>query len=106
MAAAAQLRLFEAPARAITPPPALIETPQPSPAPTAVRRRTEAWLALHVSDLSLAAAYSAASPEQRAVLDQSPWAVVDDDRLKHIVACNALAWKHGVRPGHRMNAAI
>ncbi|WP_209005473.1 Y-family DNA polymerase [Steroidobacter agaridevorans] len=99
--------LFEAPARTITPVPALIEMPQPpSRAPAPSRRRAQAWLAAHLTDLSLAAAYNAAPLDRRASLDSSPWAVIDDDRLKHVVACNKLAWKQGVRPGHRMNAAI
>jgi protein ImuB len=63
-------------------------------------------LALHFTDLSLAAAYQEAAADQRALLDDSAWAVVDDDRLKHVVACNERAWTCGIRPGHRMNAAI
>jgi protein ImuB len=107
MSAAAQLTLFEAPARAITPaPPAIVPTCVSSPAPAPARRRSQAWLALHFADLSLAAAYHACSIERRAALDEACWAVVDEDRLKHVVACNARAWNEGVRPGHRMNAAI
>ena len=107
MAAAAQLALFEAPARAPKPAPAMVHSPPAiSPAPAPSRKRAQAWLALHFADLSLAAAYQAAPPERRTMLDTSAWAVIEDDRLKHVVACNALAWKYGVRPGHRMNAAI
>lgn len=107
MAASAQLLLFELPARPVTPPPRLAESlPMPSPAASVARRRSQAWLALHFANLSLAAAYDAASSDRRATLDGSAWAVIDDDRLKHVVACNEQAWNHGVRPGHRMNAAI
>ena len=61
---------------------------------------------MHFADLSLAAAYNAAPLDRRATLDTSAWAVIDDDRLKHVVACNERAWNYGIRPGHRMNAAI
>lgn len=113
MSAALQLKLFEATAPPIAPSPAPrlarpIEVPHaPSPTPARSPKRSQAWLALHFTELSLAAAYQAAAPpEQRASLDEAAWAVIDNDRLKHVVACNALAWEHGVRPGHRMNAAI
>jgi protein ImuB len=117
MAAAAQLMLFETPARTIQPAPVPVPVPvrvptpievpsRPSPAIAASPRRAQAWLALHFAELSLAAAYHAAPSEQRTALDTSPWAVVDQDRLKHVVACNQLAWNCGVRQGHRMNAAI
>jgi protein ImuB len=108
---AAQLMLFEAPARKLAltpvPAPAPIERPaNPSPTALASPRRSQAWLALHFADLPLAAAYHSAPAELRATLNTSPWAVVEQDRLKHVVNCNELAWKLGVRPGHRMNAAI
>ena len=107
MAAVAQLTLFEVPARALRPapvPPSL--PPEPSPTTTPARKRSQAWLALHFADLALAAAFQSASSERRALLEKSAWAVIDEDRLKHVAACNELAWKYGVRPGHRMNAAI
>lgn len=109
MAAAAQLMLFEAPARTIAPAPvpARIEPAALTSASVASSpRRSQAWLALHFAELSLAAAYHAAPIDQRATLNTSAWAVIDEDRLKHVVACNERAWKCGVRPGHRMNAAI
>jgi protein ImuB len=119
MTAAAQLTLFETTERAVTVAPAPVPVPAPAFAPASIgtppvsslvatpaQRRSQAWLALHFAGLSLAAAYHAASSTQRALLDAAAWAVVEDDRLKHVVACNALAWKLGVRPGHRMNAAI
>ncbi len=107
MVAVAQLTLFEAPTRALRPAVEPVQSPSPaSPALAPSRRRAQAWLALHFADLSLAAAYQAAAPERRAFLDTSAWAVIEEDRLKHVVACNDVAWKYGVRPGHRMNAAI
>jgi protein ImuB len=99
--------LFDAPVQPVTS--ALVASepqPAPSPAPDCSRRRSQAWLALHFADLSLAAAYKAAPAERRTLLDSSAWAVIAEDRLKHVVACNELAWNCGVRPGHRMNAAI
>ena len=108
MVAAAQLALFEAPARTVSPALAAIESPSTHSLPprASSRKRSQAWLALHLASLSLAAAYRAASADRRAVLDNSPWAVINDDRLKHVVACDRHAWERGVRPGHRMNAAI
>lgn len=107
MAAYAQLLLFEASTRTVMPAP-VSSTPPVSPLPTPApsRRRSQAWLALHLTDLPLAAAYNATPIEQRVALDTSAWAVIDQDRLKHVVACNERAWNDGVRPGHRMNAAI
>lgn len=108
MGTAAQLLLFESPAHTAAPAPAAIERPPApsSPASAPRRRCSQAWLALHFADLSLAAAYHAAPMEQRASLDNSTWAVIDEDRLKSVVACTRRAWNDGVRPGHRMNAAI
>jgi protein ImuB len=71
-----------------------------------VPRRSQAWLALHFTQLPLAAAYRAQPANRRLRLDAAPWAVVEDDRFKCILACNEQAWHHGVRPGHRLNAAI
>lgn len=105
MSAAAQLTLFEAPARTLPPAPRIAPVSVNDPAPARLRR-PQAWLALHFADLPLAAAYQACPAERRAALDAGAWAVVDEDRLKPVVACNARAWQHGVRPGHRMNAAI
>ncbi|WP_129778609.1 Y-family DNA polymerase [Peristeroidobacter soli] len=108
MATAAQLLLFDVPAQTIASKSAL-KSVELSPSPTSAAcspRRSQAWLALHFADLALAAAYQGVSPAQRATLDATPWAVVEEDRLKHVVACNERAWQYGVRPGHRMNAAI
>ncbi|MFC4311589.1 Y-family DNA polymerase [Steroidobacter flavus] len=107
MSAALQLTLFDPPAHAVASVRAPIEVAQaPTPTPARSPKRSQAWLALHFADLARAAAYQAAVPERRALLDASAWAVIDTDRLKHVVACNERAWRHGVRPGHRMNAAI
>lgn len=108
MPAVAQLALFDAGSHEVAAPatapalptPTAAHLPQPSP------RRRRAWLALHFGELSLAAAYHALPVERRALLDQRPWAVVEADRLKRIVACSPSAWRDGVRPGHSMNAAI
>jgi protein ImuB len=106
MALAAQLMLFDVPVRTVAPMPVSIEEPALSAPATSSPKRSHAWLALHFAELSLAAAYHAAPIDQQTILDASPWAVIEEDRLKHVVACNELAWKAGVRPGHRMNAAI
>lgn len=108
MATAPQLQLFDMPTTvtvardiAADPPRAAV-----APTPALARRRSQAWLALHFTTLSLAAAYSARSADERARLSALPWAVIDEDRHRSVVACSAKAWEHGVRPGHPMNAAI
>lgn len=69
-------------------------------------RRRQAWLAVRLIDLPWVAAMQAMTSERRSGMTQRPVAIVDDDRFRSVLNCNAAAHAHGVRPGHRMNAAI
>lgn len=78
----------------------------PSSAPSPRKKRAQAWLALHLRDWSLHAALNKFSPERRASLDAQAVAVLDEDRQRRVLACNAQALRRGVRPGHALNAAM
>lgn len=107
MTALAQLALFKTETQqAASSPQILPPPPAPAPLPPRAARRSQAWLALYFPDLSLAAARGAMPIERQLALAKAPWAVIDTDRMKRVVACNSVAWERGVRPGHTMNAAI
>lgn len=75
----------------------------PSPPRT---RRAQAWLALHLRDWPLHAAFDRLPSERRAQLERQPAAVLADDRQRRVLACNAAALRRGIRPGHTLNAAV
>ncbi|HEY6641071.1 DNA polymerase Y family protein [Povalibacter sp.] len=83
-----------------------VVTTEPPPQPTTDPRRRQAWLAVRLMDLPFAAALRALTAEQRSTVTHRPLAVVDDDRFRSVLSCNEHAHRHGVRPGHRLNAAI
>lgn len=85
--------------------PTLLPPRPPTPASRTVRRR-QIWLALHFSDWPLFAATSSLPAEQRAQLSALPTAATDVDRQRHVLACNDIAAKLGVRAGHSLNAAM
>lgn len=82
-------------------------TPEPSPPRSArAARRPQLWLALHFPAWPLGAVLGGQSPARRTALAAIPWAVVESDRQRHLVACNAVAHELGLRAGHSLNAAI
>ena len=99
LARALQLPLIDAPVRRrarLRPVDAGARPPVPS---TEVRRRPQAWLALRFVDLPLMAAMNEPAID-------GAIAVVDDDRQRRVMVCNAAAASCGIRPGHSFNAAI
>lgn len=91
--------------RARAPHPVLV-TDKPPPAQQPEARRRQAWLAIRLTQLPLTAALRAMSETERAAVIQRPLALVDEDRFRSVLCCNDLAHTHGIRPGHRLNAAI
>ena len=85
--------------------PSLVPPRPPTPASRKARRR-QIWLALHFPDWPLIAATSSLPAEERAQLSALPTAVTDVDRQRHVMACNDVAVKQGVRVGHSLNAAM
>src|SRR5688572_27354233 len=83
-----------------------IVTTEPPPQPTADPRRRQAWLAVRMMDLPFAAALRSLTAEQNSALMPRPLVIVDEDRFRSVLCCNERAYEHGVRPGHRLNAAI
>lgn len=81
---------------------------KPSEAPPSARRskRPRVWVALHFPSWPLHAALSRLPELEREALAGEPCATVDDDRRRRVLACNEVAQKHGVRPGHALNAAV
>jgi protein ImuB len=65
------------------------------------RRPRRAWLALRFHQLPLMAAMKGLELSEHTAV-----AVVADDRQRRVIACNALAARNGIRPGHTSNAAI
>ncbi len=106
MGAFAQRALFELPADGASTLAPEVSVPAPTEAPRLSPRRAQAWIGLHFADLALAAALGAMNVEERVQRLSVPWAIMEADRFKRVIACNALAWQRGIRPGHRMNAAI
>ncbi|HEY6641527.1 DNA polymerase Y family protein [Povalibacter sp.] len=84
----------------------VVVTQPPPPASHPEARKRHAWLAIHLTELPLAAALQVMKPEDRTSLLAQPLVLVDEDRFRSVLCCNDLAYAYGVRPGHRLNAAI
>ncbi|AMN46541.1 hypothetical protein ACG33_05400 [Steroidobacter denitrificans] len=81
-----------------------ILTAGPSRSGTGPRRR-QAWLAVRMTNLPLAAVMRCMTAEA-STAQQRPLAILDDDRYRSVLCCNDLAHARGVRPGQRLNTAI
>lgn len=84
----------------------LIAPARPTPPVEPVPRARQAWLAIRLPEWSLHAALATLPADGRTRLNQAPLAVMDDDRFRSVLCCNDAAHRHGIRPGHRLNAAI
>jgi protein ImuB len=80
--------------------------PPSAPVAQTRKQRGRAWLALHFPAWSMTAALHRIDAHTRALANSEPFAVVDDDRRRRVLACNAAAQRRSIRPGHSLNAAV
>src|SRR5262249_42135577 len=84
-----------------------VEPPRPRPPPASQRtKRGQAWLAITLPDITLAAVLDDLSSDEQRARETQPFVVLDDDRRRRVIACNEAAEHYGIRSGHSMNAAI